>query len=379
MPTYPLGRGAGLDTIFAHCSEQASDPTVTETPCLLLASGGVDSCAAAVLLRREGYLPTLVTLLLLPGDTPEGPGPGRARRAAERLDLPHRILDLREPFAREVVAPFREAYLRGRTPNPCADCNGRIKFHAALAVAETLLGADVPVATGHYARILREGGRATLARGRDGKRDQSYFLAGLPSSLLSRLLFPLGDLSKEDARRLAREAGLEAAETPDSMELCFVPGGDYRKLLGPEAFREGPVVDPSGRVLGTHEGVGNFTRGQRKGLGVSSPEPLYVREVDGGRNTVTVDRREALLTHLVRGGDVNVLIPEALRGKTKLFGKVRSQGEPGSCSLESWDGAFLTVRFHQPQFAPAPGQRLVLYDGQGRVVAGSTLELLMPL
>ena len=352
---------------------------MTETPCLLLASGGVDSCAAAVLLRREGFRPTLVTLLLLPGDTPEGPGPGRARRAAERLDLPHRILDLREPFDREVVAPFREAYLRGRTPNPCADCNGRIKFRAALAAAETLLGADVPVATGHYARILREGGRATLARGQDSRRDQSYFLAGLPSSLLSRLFFPLGDLSKEEARRLAREAGLEASETPDSMELCFVPGGDYRKLLGPEAFREGPVVDPSGRVLGTHEGVGNFTRGQRKGLGISSPEPLYVREVDGGRNRVTVDRREALLTHLVRGGDVNVLIPEALRGKTKLFGKVRSQGEPGPCSLESWDGAFLTVRFHQPQFAPAPGQRLVLYDGQGRVVAGSTLELLMPL
>ena len=343
-------------------------------PCLLLASGGVDSSAAALLLLREGYEPLLATLLLLPRDEPDRGGALRAASVAARLGLPHRVLDLREVFLREVVTPFREAYLRGRTPNPCADCNRAVKFHAALEAALPLLGGEVPVATGHYAGLVREGGRTFLARGRDRRRDQSYFLAGLPASLLPRLLFPLEGLSKDRTRELAREAGLEVADQPDSMELCFAESRDYRDLLGEEAFRPGPLVDPSGQVRGTHGGVGLFTRGQRKGLGLGGPEVWFVRDLDPGTRTVTVDRREALMARSVRAEGVNVLVPEALAPGTELRGKLRSQGEPAPCVVESWDGLTLWVAFREPQFAPAPGQRLVLYDRRDRVAAGGTLE-----
>lgn len=334
----------------------------------VLMSGGVDSTVAALLLKREGHDLVGLTLVL------SGEGPvEEAARQCEAIGIPHSVLDLGEAFRETVVEPFRESYRRGETPSPCVECNAALKFGLAWDLAEATLHFEA-MASGHYAITGSDSRGPFLARGADRRRDQSYFLYGIPLKRLARLLLPLGSLDKGQARKLAAEAGLSVSEKPDSMDLCFTGQGDYRVLLGEADFTGGPIVGLDGVLLGEHQGLAAYTVGQRKGLGVAAPEPLYVARIDRLRNTLVVAPREALMETRVTAARVNVLKPEALEGDDMLFGKIRSNGEPAPCRVARWEGVRLAVDFEEPVFAPAPGQKLVLYDARGHVVAGGTIQ-----
>jgi tRNA-specific 2-thiouridylase len=347
----------------------------------VLLSGGVDSAVAALLLRQAGAEVLGLTIRTgAEGSDEITP----ASHVAESLRIPFHVLDLREDFRETVLEPFRAAYRAGRTPNPCVACNPAIKFGLALQRARVDFGATV-LATGHYARVLRDDGHAALGRARDAARDQSYFLYRIPRERLGGILFPLGDLpDKSRTREIARAAGLPAADRAESMDLCFLPGGDYRRLFreeedggaggaGPERETPGEVRDARGNRLGTHEGVEGFTIGQRRGLGVALGEPAYVIAIDPVGNTVTLGTRREAETRDVRAIDTNVLRPEAWRAGTRLGGRIRSSGPPVPCVIRQAGEDALAVRFDQPVFAPAPGQHLVLYDEADRVVGGGEI------
>jgi tRNA-specific 2-thiouridylase len=334
----------------------------------VLMSGGVDSTAAALLLKRQGYDLVGLTLVL------SGEGPvEEAARLCEAIGIPHSVLDLGGAFRGAVVEPFCESYRRGETPSPCVECNAALKFGLAWDLAEATLHVDA-VASGHYAIAGTDGGGPFLARGADRRRDQSYFLYGIPLKRLFRLLLPLGRLDKAQARKITAEAGLSVSEKPDSMDLCFAGQGDYRMLLEEGDFQAGPIVSLDGRVLGEHRGLAGYTVGQRKGLGVAAAEALYVARIDRPRNTLVVAPREALMESRVTAARVNVLKAEALEESDLLFGKIRSTGEPALCRVARWEGVRLSVIFEEPVFAPAAGQKLVLYDAAGHVVAGGTIQ-----
>ena len=340
----------------------------------VLMSGGVDSAASAVLLLRQGYDVIGLTMRIPDGsdsETDAGAAVEGARALARLLGIPHVALDVADEFRAFVTDPCRGFYASGRTPNPCSDCNARVKFGLLMDYAERELGSPL-VATGHYARILKTGGECLLARADDRSRDQSYFLAGIPRERLDRILFPLGGRSKDEARALAAEAGLPVATAADSMEICFVGQGDYRQAVSDLPHRPGPFVAEDGRVLGRHEGIPFYTVGQRKGLGLALPEPLYISRIDPETNEIVLVPRKKIFRECVEARDVNVLLPDAMDGARSLTGKVRSQGEPLSCRVESFDGNTLRVVFDPPVFAPAPGQRLVLYDGD-TVAAGGVI------
>jgi tRNA-specific 2-thiouridylase len=334
----------------------------------VLMSGGVDSSVAALLLKREGHDLVGLTLVL------SGHGPvEEAAAVCGRIGIPHSVLDLSGAFEEAVLEPFRESYRRGQTPSPCVECNAGLKFGLAWDLAKAALHVDA-MASGHYARTGTDRQGPFLARGADRVRDQSYFLYALPLRKLACLLMPLGSMEKAQVRTEAAKAGLSVSEKPDSMDLCFAGQGDYRKLLKEEDFQKGPVVSLDGRVLGEHRGLAGYTVGQRKGLGVAFPEPLYVARIDRETNTLVVAPREALLAVRVTAFRVNVLKPQALEQGNLLFGKIRSTGEPSPCRIARWEGVRLTVDFDDPVFAPAPGQKLVLYDAAEHVVAGGTIQ-----
>lgn len=333
----------------------------------VLVSGGVDSTVAALLLKREGHEVVGLSLVLCGEASAE-----EAARQCDRLGIPHSVLDLSGAFEDAVLGPFRESYRRGETPSPCVDCNANLKFGLAWDLAEATLHLEA-MASGHYARAGIDGEGPYLARGIDRARDQSYFLYGISPRRLGRLLLPLGSLDKKTVRSLAADAGLAVSEKPDSMDLCFAGQGDYRALLDESDFQKGPIVGLDGKVLGEHRGLAGYTVGQRKGLGVAAAEPLYVARIDRDRNVLVVASREALMVTRVTAGRVNVLQPRFLEKGDLFFGKIRSNGEPSPCRVTRWEGVRLTVDFEEPVFAPAPGQKLVLYDAAERVVAGGTI------
>ncbi len=343
-------------------------------------SGGVDSAAAAALLLREGHEVVGVTLQLA-DVSGAGVGASRccstadigmARHVADRLGVPHYVIGMERAFTREVLGPFVESYLAGETPLPCAHCNSRLKFGELLTVASQL-GADA-LATGHYARTARVGEAVALLRAQDGARDQSYFLFGLEPGQLARVRFPLGEMTKADARALARSAGLPNAERRDSQEVCFVPeGGSYADVLerlapgrvpGP-----GEIVDAAGTVLGRHGGVHRFTVGQRRGIGVPGTRRLYVTEVRAGENRVVVGEREQALRRRLRLRDVNWLADRHADGRHSAHVQVRSRhaAQAATVALDASGGA--EVEFAEPVLAPAPGQAAVCYEGD-RVLGG---------
>ncbi|MDR5684258.1 MAG: tRNA 2-thiouridine(34) synthase MnmA, partial [Armatimonadota bacterium] len=270
-------------------------------------SGGVDSSVAAALMVEAGHEVVGLTMNLWPTWVPHDEdgasalccGVGAvedARGVARRLGIRHYVLNMREAFEDAVIAPFADEYARGRTPNPCVSCNRAIKF-ALLLEKVSSLGMDY-LATGHYARIRRDGDRAVLLRGRDRRKDQSYVLYALTQPQLRRLLLPVGELTKEQTRSIARRWNLEVADKPDSQEICFVPRGHYSDVIGrfrPEALRPGPIVATEGRRLGTHQGIGRYTVGQRRGLGVATGKPLYVVAIDPESNTVIVGSEDELM------------------------------------------------------------------------------------
>jgi tRNA-specific 2-thiouridylase len=332
-------------------------------------SGGVDSAVA--LLRAA---PNAIGVTLRLWLDPDGPDAERAccspeaviaaRETCHARGLPHVTLDLREEFRRAVVTPFVRGYARGETPNPCINCNGGFRFAELLAFAARA-GCD-RLATGHYARIAEHRGRRLLHRAADERKDQSYMLARLDPAQLERLWFPLGEQDKDATRREAAGAGLAAAARPESQEACFLAGDDYRSFLarhGLEA-RPGPIVDERGSELGAHDGFWRFTPGQRKGIGVSAAQPLYVIDADAATNAVVVGPRDALARRRVHAR--GRLYADVARADAKL----RYRSPAVGASVAATEGGF-SLTLDEPAFGVARGQAAVLYDGDAVVGCGT--------
>jgi tRNA-specific 2-thiouridylase len=327
-------------------------------------SGGVDSSVAALLLKQQGFEVVGVTMCL--GVSTEGAdrpvccGPeavSDARAVCDALDIPHYVMDYSAQLRVEVIDPFIEEYRAGRTPNPCVRCNQRLKFGSLLTKARAM-GFD-GLATGHYSRIGRRNGRACLQRGRDPRKDQSYFLYAIPRASLDAALFPVGDLVKDEVRALASRAGLPVADKAESQDICFTAGADYRVLLGEGASQAGAFVDVSGTRLGTHRGIAHYTVGQRKGLGIAARQPLYVIALRPARNEVVLGERAQLLASGLTARQLNWLtdgVPSAAQAM------IRYNHPAVGCTM-GVDGDELRVFFQEPQEAVAPGQSVVLYEG----------------
>ncbi len=348
---------------------------------LVAMSGGVDSSTAALLLKEQGYDCVGCTMRLYDNRTVL-PEDGKtccslddvedAREVARRLDLPFHVFNLSDSFREKVIEPFIRSYEKGCTPNPCIDCNRFLKFEKLYERAH-VLGCDA-VATGHYARVEEEDGRFVLKKAADLSKDQSYVLYALTQNQLARTLFPLGERTKQEMRKLAEEHGFCNASKPDSQDICFVPDGDYAAFIERETGRsypEGDFVDPQGRVLGRHRGLIHYTVGQRRGLGVSASGRLYVRSIDTKANTVTLAAEKDTLIRTVICENCHMISGEPLRGEIPVNVRLRYRQQERP-ALARQENRQLIIRLEQAQRAPAPGQAAVLYDGD-RVLGGGTI------
>lgn len=335
-------------------------------------SGGVDSSAAAALLLEQGYEVVGITLKLWPQDCVSraedkccGPqAVADARAVSHKLDIPYYLVDEAEEFQRQVIQYFAEEYKAGRTPNPCVMCNERLKFGTLISRAKQL-GAE-KVATGHFARVeATPEGRYLLKRGRDPRKDQSYFLFSLKQEQLARVLFPLGELTKQDTRAVARECELKTADKEESMEICFVPDKDYGRFLQLANLvqkHRGDIVDVHGRVLGQHDGIEFYTIGQRKGLGLSAPKPLYVVDLDPVRNRVIVGDESRLERDTFTIERCNWIPFDAPAGPLEVTAKIRYNHPGTTATVTPGSNGTAQVRLHTPQRAITPGQACVLYQ-----------------
>lgn len=347
-------------------------------------SGGVDSSAAALLLQRQGFEVTGITLRLRGGRLQEQEGEEAERdiqdaaRVCAALGIEHRVLDLSETFRREVVDAFARDYLAGRTPNPCVVCNRAVKFGAMLDYAREQ-GADF-IATGHYARTAYDpaASRWKLYRGGSAK-DQSYVLYGLSQQQLAHTLFPLWGLEKEQVRALAREAALPVADKGDSMEICFVPMGGHAAFLEwytGSKMEPGDFVDEAGKVLGRHQGIGRYTIGQRKGLGIAFGEPMYVVRLDAGRNQVVLGREGRQMASSLLAGEINYLSIAPPSEPRRITARIRYQAPDAPARLTPLEGGAVRVDFDAPQRSITPGQAVVFYDGDLVLGGGTILQSL---
>ena len=359
-------------------------------------SGGVDSSAVAALLQRRGHSIVGLTMQLwnqrrLPELVPEGGATGRccslddvydARYVAQHLGIPYYVVNFEKRFEKQVIQPFIDEYLAGRTPIPCTLCNNFIKFDQFIEMAEGV-GAE-RIATGHYARISYDeaSGRHQMRRSQDAGKDQTYFLFGLTQPHLARTMFPLGEYTKPQVRELARELGLPVAGKPDSQEICFVPTGDYAAFInayfeeqGIAADRtRGEIVDTAGRVLGEHDGVHHFTVGQRRGLRIASAEPLYVIATRTADRRVVVGRNDDLLRARLSAKDVNWVSIPPIAAPIRAEVKIRNKHQAAPATLCPAAGANrVEVLFDEPQRAVTPGQAAVFYSGE-LVLGGGWIE-----
>ena len=336
-------------------------------------SGGVDSSVAAYLLLQAGYDVTGATMTLYrpKGETGDTRDVTDARAICSKLGIPHVTYDMGEVFCRRVIEDFIRVYEAGGTPNPCVTCNKTIKF-GALWEAVSADGAD-RIATGHYARIRKEGDRHLLCRADDESKDQSYFLWQLPRDLLPRILFPLGDMTKPEIRALAASLAFETAHKSDSQDICFVPDGDYAGFMEAYTGRRaepGDFVDTHGQVLGRHKGIIHYTVGQRKGLGIALGAPAFVCGKDPATRRVILGKNEDLFTREVTLEGVNLLAVDAIDAPMAVTARIRSthRGAPATVVMTGDDTALVT--FDEPQRAPCRGQSCVFYDGDTVVGGG---------
>ena len=344
-------------------------------------SGGVDSSVAALLLQQQGYDVVGVTMKLYSLDQADLPEHYRgcctvddvadARIVCQRLGIPHYVLNVQREFQEHVIDYFCSEYQQGRTPHPCIACNDKIKFNF-LATRASILDAQY-VATGHYARIERGKEGYSLKKGLDGSKDQSYVLFGMGQEELGRTLMPVGGYSKEAIRQLALEANFPNAEKPDSQDICFIPLGDYKAFLKERiAAATGDMVDQDGNVLGQHKGIEFFTVGQRRGLGITAAEPLYVLRVEPETNRVVVGPESGLYRDSFTVSRVNYVAGNSPTGPTPVKVKIRYKFEAAPAALHPQPEGAL-VCFERPQRAVTPGQAAVFYQGD-QVLGGGFID-----
>ena len=355
-----------------------------EKKAVIAMSGGVDSSVAALLMQRQGYEAIGVTLKLY---TNEEIGLCRektccslddvndARSVAARLGMPFYVLNFKDSFEEQVIGRFVDAYEHGRTPNPCIDCNRFIKFEKLLRRAEEI--GYGTVATGHYAVVEQDGetGRWLLKKGRDRSKDQSYVLYSLTQEELSHVALPLGGLTKDEVRKIAEENGFVNARKHDSQDICFVPDGDYAAFIERytgRQFEPGEFVGTHGEVYGTHRGIIHYTVGQRKGLGLSFPQPMFVQRLDVERNQVVLCTHEELFTDSLTARDINLISRERIDEPLRVMAKVRYRHKEQPATVVQTGEDELQVKFDEPQRAITKGQAVVLYDGD-TVVGGGVI------
>lgn len=346
-----------------------------------LVSGGVDSSVATAMALEAGLDVTAATMLIHPGASSEA-----AEALCAGLGISLEIFDLTAEFEDIILKPFKDAYKNGRTPNPCVTCNRLVKFGLLWDMIAKRYGeGDFSVITGHYARVETTNRETTLCKGVDTRKDQSYFLCMLPIQRVNRLLLPLGAFIKSEVREIASYLGEKNAKNrvlshlsqkPESMDICFLSSGNYRKSIF-SGKCPGDIVDAEGNILGRHFGVENFTIGQRKGLGISSKEPMFVTDILPGENKIVASCRKSAETRTITASAVNVLSEKAFIDGARLAGKIRSQSPASACTISINDRngqCEVTALFDEPQFAPAPGQYLALYDGDVLVAGGEIVR-----
>jgi len=348
-------------------------------------SGGVDSSVTAALLLKQGYEVIGVTMQIWDstqtevGEEHAGccslAAVEDARRVAGILGIPYYVMNFRDVFEKKVIDYFTSEYLRGRTPNPCIACNRYVKFDALLDRALGL-GAEY-VATGHYARLgfSEEYGRYTVCRSADRRKDQTYVLYGLTQYQIAHTLMPLGDYTKDQARKMAADLGLPVADKAESQEICFVLDDNYRGFLQEKAadIKPGPFLNMNGEVIGKHKGIPFYTIGQRRGLGLAAGERLYVVKIDTENNTITLGPEEAILGNGLIAKDVNLILYDELTGPIEVEAQVRYNGRPAPATLTPLPGGAVKVHFRSPQRSITPGQAVVFYHGDC-LVGGATID-----
>jgi len=350
-------------------------------------SGGVDSSVAATILKQEGYQVIGVTMQIWPSNKQASEvdrfggccGLGAvsdAKRVAYELGIPHYVMNFRDIFAQKVIADFCREYSLGRTPNPCIRCNQYIKFDTLLERAKGL-GADL-VATGHHARIEKDeaNGRYLLKKGVDQHKDQSYVLYPITQEQLEHSLLPIGNFTKQRVRQIARELGLSVAANPESQEICFIPDDDYPKFLKehiPQAVKPGPILNEQGSILGRHRGILFYTIGQRKGLGISAKEPLYVTAIDREKNAIVVGSKQKVYGNKLIASGLNWITIAKLKQPITVKAKIRYRHKEAEAEITPWDKDQVYVKFKEPQMAITPGQAIVFYNGD-TVIGGGTIE-----